>query len=51
MPQTEACSKCGASLEAIRAVFAGALAPGKLMLLPDLSLIPRYEEMKHILGL
>lgn len=42
--------KCPASLEAIRTVFSRACSTGKVMLLPDLSLIPAYEGGKGILG-
>jgi Fe-S-cluster containining protein len=42
--------KCPAALEAIRAVFTRVCSTGKLMLLPDLSLIPAYEGGKGVLG-
>jgi Fe-S-cluster containining protein len=42
--------KCPAALEAVRAVFTRVCSTGKLMLLPDLSLIPVYEGGKGVLG-
>ena len=42
--------KCPAALEAVRTVFTRVCSTGKLMLLPDLSLIPVYEDGKGILG-
>jgi Fe-S-cluster containining protein len=42
--------KCSAALEVIKAVFVHACVKGKVMLLPDLSLIPVYDEGKGPLG-
>ena len=42
--------KCQASLEVIRSIFSRACSNGKVMLLPDLSLIPLYEGGKGVLG-
>lgn len=43
--------KCSAALEVIKAVFVNACVKGKVMLLPDLSLIPVYEEGNGPLGI
>ncbi len=42
--------KCAAAVEAVRAVFIKVCSTGKVMLLPDLSLIPEYENGKGALG-
>ena len=42
--------ECPPALEAIRTVFSRACNGGKVMLLPDLSLIPAYEDGKGVLG-
>jgi Fe-S-cluster containining protein len=42
--------KCPAALEAVRKIFTGVCSTGKLMLLPDLSLIPAYDGGKGVLG-
>lgn len=42
--------KCPAALEALRTVFTRVCSTGKLMLLPDLSLIPVYENGNGVLG-
>jgi Fe-S-cluster containining protein len=42
--------KCPAALEAVKSVFTRVCSTGKLMLLPDLSIIPVYEDGKGALG-
>ena len=42
--------KCAAAVEAVRAVFVKVCSTGKVMLLPDLSLIPEYENGRGALG-
>jgi Fe-S-cluster containining protein len=42
--------KCTAALEAVREVFVRVCATGKLLVLPDLTLIPAYEDGKGVLG-
>ena len=55
-PEGEPCRQiqirleCPPALEAIKAIFTRACSTGKLLLLPDLSLIPEYEDGKGILG-
>jgi Fe-S-cluster containining protein len=42
--------KCPAALEAVRTIFTRVCAGGKLMVLPDLSLVPAYQDGKGVLG-
>jgi len=42
--------KCAAAVEAVRAVFIKVCSTGKVILLPDLSLIPEYENGRGALG-
>jgi Fe-S-cluster containining protein len=42
--------KCGPALEAVKTIFTRVCASGKLLVLPDLSLIPAYENGKGVLG-
>ena len=42
--------KCPAAVEAVRNIFLNACSTGKIILLPDLSLIPVYDNGKGVLG-
>jgi Fe-S-cluster containining protein len=42
--------KCPAAVDVVRTVFTKVCSTGKLMVLPDLSLIPEYENGKGVLG-
>jgi len=42
--------QCQAALDALRAIFCKVCAQGKLLLLPDLSLVPVYENGRGVLG-
>jgi Fe-S-cluster containining protein len=42
--------KCPAALEAVKTIFTRVCSSGKLMLLPDLSLIPVYDGGNGVLG-
>jgi Fe-S-cluster containining protein len=42
--------KCPAALEVVKTIMTGVCAGGKVVLLPDLSLVPAYENGKGVLG-
>ena len=42
--------KCPAAVEAVRSIFSKVCSTGKVIVLPDLSLVPAYEDGKGVLG-